>query len=292
MSKTCWYTWSRATEIEAITLYACFFFAFQFFLPLRCTYRGQNPACSGDPHGTMAVKAPSSFLFFWVEPLVCASAGAAPPLYGIVCRLGRLVDDSGCNHGICLLPTSTWVRNGIFGGKKVFVSGKLFFGKKISILHFLCVRCVRLSCNVIFPPPSQVQLSPGSNRMLSCLLLGVRVMQRVHDLRSKHHTSVCGLFMSTGRRRCFCCTLSIFDPPSLFPLGSVVIGGTQVQDRNPPVLFVSFRAADDALGRGVKPVRIPFASLSHISAILAISAISGIISAAFFRFRQSQQFGV
>ena len=40
--------------------------------------------------------------------------------------------------------------------------------KKILLLHCLCVRCVRLSCNVI--PPHQVPLSPLSDPMLSCLL--------------------------------------------------------------------------------------------------------------------------
>ena len=73
--------------------------------------------------------------------------------------------------------------------------------------------------------------------MLSFILLGVQVMQRADDLL------VCGLFTQTGRRRCFCCTLAIFGLQS-FPLGSVMIAGTQVQDRIPPVLFMFFRAAD------------------------------------------------
>ena len=50
--------------------------------------------------------------------------------------------------------------------------------------------------------------------MLSCLLLGVRVMLRCHDLHGRHHISVCGLSISTGRRPCFCCTMSIVDPQS------------------------------------------------------------------------------
>ena len=41
-----------------------------------------------------------------------------------------------------------------------------------------------------------------------------------------------------------------------FTLGSVVIGGTQVQDRTLPVFFMSLRAADNALGRRMKRVRI------------------------------------
>ena len=76
-----------------------------------------------------------------------------------------------------------------------------------------------------------------------------------------------------------------------FPLGSVVIGGTQVQDRNPPILCSSLRAADNALRRGVKPVRIQFVSLSHISNVSAISAISGIISAAFRDFGDLSDLG-
>ena len=40
--------------------------------------------------------------------------------------------------------------------------------KKILLPHCLCVRGVRLSCNVI-PPPPQVPLSPLSDPMLSCL---------------------------------------------------------------------------------------------------------------------------
>ena len=41
-------------------------------------------ACSGDSYGSRIVKTHSSSLFFLVEPLVSASAGATTPLYGIV----------------------------------------------------------------------------------------------------------------------------------------------------------------------------------------------------------------
>ena len=50
--------------------------------------------------------------------------------------------------------------------------------------------------------------------MLSCFLVGVRLLQGVNAVHGKHHISLCDLFMYTGRRRCFCCTLSIFDPLS------------------------------------------------------------------------------
>ena len=80
--------------------------------------------------------------------------------------------------------------------------------------------------------------SRSNDPMLSCLLLGMRVMQRVHDLHGKHHISVCGLFMETDRSCCFRCTLSIFDRRS-FSFSFSGRGGTQVQDRNPPVLWFS-----------------------------------------------------
>ena len=51
--------------------------------------------CSGDPHGTMVVKTPSSFLFLRVVPLASASAGATPPLYGTVRR------PLGWNSSVC-----------------------------------------------------------------------------------------------------------------------------------------------------------------------------------------------
>ena len=41
-------------------------------------------ACSGDSYGSRIVKTHSSLLFFLVEPFISASAGATPPLYGIV----------------------------------------------------------------------------------------------------------------------------------------------------------------------------------------------------------------
>ena len=41
-----------------------------------------------------------------------------------------------------------------------------------------------------------------------------------------------------------------------FSFVSVVMEGTQGQDRSTPVLFPSFWAADKPLGRGVKPVGI------------------------------------
>ena len=57
--------------------------------------RAQSVAsCSGSSHGTMVVKAPCFFSFFWMELLVSASAGATPPLYGIVPGL------SGWNSGV------------------------------------------------------------------------------------------------------------------------------------------------------------------------------------------------
>ena len=48
--------------------------AFQFFPCAQSV-----AACPGDSHGTMVVKAPSYFLFFWPEALVGAWAGAASP---------------------------------------------------------------------------------------------------------------------------------------------------------------------------------------------------------------------
>ena len=116
--------------------------------------------------------------------------------------------------------------------------------------------------------------------MFSCLLLGVRVCNGIMICMA----SIIYLFVVFSCRAVddvafvvHCLSLI----RRAFPLGSVVISGTQVQDMSPPARFFSFPAADNALIRGVKPVHIQFVSPSHISTILAISAISGIISATF-----------
>ena len=88
--------------------------------------------------------------------------------------------------------------------------------------------------------------------MLSCPLLGLRVMQRLHDLHGRHHSSVCGLFLQTSRRRCFCRTLSIFDPLIFFFAfsGDWRDAGARQESSRPPYVSQSgrrcCRKADEA----------------------------------------------
>ena len=134
MSRMGWSDWSWLTEIEANTPYAslCASKYLRFnYLPPRCTSHGSKPPSSPHPDfldmrpafGTkirlglcscffcvhnrlwLAQWIPTepwlsrtphvSYFFFGVEPLVRSSAGATPPLYGIVRRL------LGWNSRVC-----------------------------------------------------------------------------------------------------------------------------------------------------------------------------------------------
>ena len=162
-----------------------------------------------------------------------------------------------------------------------------FWGqKKFLILHCLCVPAMS-------SPPPRVPLSHFSDPMLSCLLVGLRVMQGVTAVHAEHHIPLCGLlcrlvddvalclslirrayaFTFSGDRRDFILLSSY--PTSPESLGRVATEYV-VPSHNPPVLFMFFRAGDNALGGGVKPVWIPFAcTLSYTSPISAISAVFG-----------------
>ena len=90
--------------------------------------------------------------------------------------------------GVCSSSSRawSWVRN-IRRPKKKF--GNFFSGIKEKNLRSLCVR---LSwCSVISPP--RVPMSPGGDPVLSCLLVGVGVMQGVTAMRAEHHIPVCCL---------------------------------------------------------------------------------------------------
>ena len=93
-------------------------------------------------------------------------------------RLRKLIPDATMASVSFLLPP---------GSQMIYLGAK-----KNLILHCLWVRCVRLSCNAVSPPP-KVPLSHLSDPMLSCLLLGVRVMHGVTSVHAEHHIPVCGL---------------------------------------------------------------------------------------------------
>ena len=92
--------------------------------------------------------------------------------------LRKLIPDTTMASVCFLLPT---------GSQMIYLGAK-----KILTLQCLCVRCVCLPCNVISPPG--VPLSHLSDPLLSCLLVGVRVMQGVTAVHAEHHTPLCGLF--------------------------------------------------------------------------------------------------
>ena len=103
-------------------------------------------ACSGDSHGTMVVKNPSSFFFFCVELLVSASAGGTAPVYGMVHRLLSL------NSRVC-------------GEYEVYIF------LIVLLTHFALLICFRHSlerldliggCWTLWGPPVVRNSSPGA----------------------------------------------------------------------------------------------------------------------------------
>ena len=111
-----------------------------------------HTACSGTPTEPWLSGTPQNFLFFWVEPLVSASAGATPPLY-----TGSFVD---FKVGI---PEST-------GDMKL-----IFFCFDL-LTHLALLLCFRYflerwhlfgGCQIPWRPPVVLNFSPTTTPILS-----------------------------------------------------------------------------------------------------------------------------